>query len=652
MLDTNLADPARSKDTFKPQQLSSELDSGHTEFNQSTTSPSAERSSVASDGTTCSSRATDEWDVAPVALSDIQQTREASYSYRLLRKLDQGGLGTVWLARDEMLHRLVALKELRLDHNSSEKSRQRFHREAEITGQLEHQSIVSLHLFGEDQQTGESFYTMPYVGKRTLANAIEEHEDRIAAGEDVELGLHRLLSIFLDICHAIAYAHSRGVIHRDLKPENIAVDNFGRVTVLDWGLAKLLDDGELAFQRTASESLSSTVKLSASALTRTRQGEVMGTPKYMAPEQAAGDSDNVDKHTDVYGLGAILFGILTGEPPHRRASSSSQSDADMLRTIAEGPSPRAQDRCPRVCSALDEICAKAMARKPHLRYATVQEFADAVERWMAGQRQQDIRYEKLRVEGRELRAGLNASMRNLERNVLFMSRLPPMGMLRGSVDSNEFSAWRERLALIFCGLLDANPNYQRIVYERVGAGDSEEIVRVERPRGDPTRVRSIPKSRLKSGRTHSLTSALQERDPDDVKTTLIREAAQKAETTLLATPLLSSGVPVFDGETEESVGVIRIECELARLLQYEANLHAPTRELVACALDGEVLFHFPGKTETKLLEETIGEADSRFASALDKLRVSSEYVDTRNHKVYGARIALGANDRALAILLQ
>ena len=174
------------------------------------------------------------------SVSDDNEKRETVSSFTLERKLGSGGLGNVWLARDNKLNRKIAIKELRQDVLESSTAWDRFHREAEITGHLEHPNIVPLYLYGVDRNSGQPFYAMRFVGKKNLSTAIAEHHDKIAAGQSGALALNRLLSIFLDICQAVAYAHSRGGIHRDLKPENIALDNFGQVIVIDWGLAKIV----------------------------------------------------------------------------------------------------------------------------------------------------------------------------------------------------------------------------------------------------------------------------------------------------------------------------------------------------------------------------------------------------------------------------
>ena len=306
------------------------------------------------------------------------QQRELTSKFKLIRKLGQGGLGNIWLARDRKLNRNVAIKELRPEALESETAWVRFHREAEITGHLEHPNVISLYQYGVDQKSGEPFYAMRFVGKRTLADAIEEHHDKVEAGEADPLALHRLLSIFLDICQAIAYAHSRGVIHRDLKPENVALDNFGQVIVLDWGLAKVLEDSELATK------MEHVKNMTESTLAETMHGDVVGTPLFMSPEQAAGALDQVDERTDIYGLGAILFSILTGDAPHTKSAAGAAANVEsVLKAISESEPPTASKSTKHwVPSELERISVKAMARKRHMRFDSVQDLANAVESWV------------------------------------------------------------------------------------------------------------------------------------------------------------------------------------------------------------------------------------------------------------------------------
>ncbi|MFK7777164.1 MAG: protein kinase, partial [Gimesia sp.] len=182
-----------------------------------------------------------------IAISGIEndELREQRSRYQLIRKLGQGGLGTVWLARDVKLQRYVALKEIRNAKTANKSALDRFRREAEITGRLEHPAIVPIYQLGEDVVSGQAFYVMRFLGKQTLQDAIGEYHERRLEGDEDPMLLRNLLSAFVIVCQAIGHAHSRKVIHRDLKPENVAIDNFGQVIVIDWGLAKVLDDGML-----------------------------------------------------------------------------------------------------------------------------------------------------------------------------------------------------------------------------------------------------------------------------------------------------------------------------------------------------------------------------------------------------------------------
>ena len=177
------------------------------------------------------------------------------------------------------------------------------------------------------------------------------------------------MQAFVSICQAIAFAHSRGVIHRDLKPENIILGSFGEVLVLDWGLAKL---------RGQSETITAVEVSPGESSHATSAGQVLGTPAYMAPEQAAGQIAEIDERTDVYGLGAILFEILLGRPPH-----AGRDTADVLTQIIRGPSPRVRQLDSTLPKALDAVCARAMALRRAERYAEVTQLTADVERDLA-----------------------------------------------------------------------------------------------------------------------------------------------------------------------------------------------------------------------------------------------------------------------------
>jgi len=332
----------------------------------------------------------------PVLLETIGETRsetdQSKSRYTWVSEVGHGGLGKVWLARDNDLAREVALKEIKPGSASSEAVR-RLLKEAQITGQLQHPNIVPVY---EVNRGSRPFYTMKLVKGETLAQAIAQHHAARRAGRVDPLSLPKLLNVFVKVCDALAYAHARGVIHRDLKPDNVVLGDYGEAIVLDWGLARLQNGAD-------EEALPVTLTDDAQS-EQTRAGATLGTPAYMAPEQARGRVDQMDHLTDIYGLGAILFEILTGKSPHQLTPQSPPSPlapsgraaggegpplsplnrmAALLVQIADGETPRARDRLPEVSPALDAVCAKAMARTKADRYATVRDLAADVQRYLA-----------------------------------------------------------------------------------------------------------------------------------------------------------------------------------------------------------------------------------------------------------------------------
>ena len=291
--------------------------------------------------------------------------------YTLVRLHAEGGLGRVWIARDADLNRDVALKELKPSPARHPEAWQRFLKEAQITGQLEHPNIVPVYELGRRPEDNQPFYTMRFIHGRTLHVALVDYHERRAAGAADPIEWLRLLQAFASICNAVSYAHSRGVIHRDLKPENVVLGEFGEVLVLDWGLAKLGDSPD---ERSAPVDLSAAIADSQATIS----GHVVGTPAYMSPEQAEGLVELFDARTDVYGLGAILFAILTGRPPHHGDDS-----AQVLERIVAEPTPEARAVAPTAPRALSAICAHAMAKSRDSRYPLVAELARDFQRYLA-----------------------------------------------------------------------------------------------------------------------------------------------------------------------------------------------------------------------------------------------------------------------------
>ena len=306
--------------------------------------------------------------------------------YETRTSLGEGGMGEVRLARDRIIGREVAMKLVRMEHAARAESRQRFIREARVQGQLEHPAIVPVYDFGLDAR-GDVFFTMRRVRGSTLTEIIDRLHAKDEATEK-EHTRHKLLGAFVRICLAISYAHELGVIHRDLKPANIMLGRFGEVYVLDWGLAKV---------RGASRSLEPTtsqpkIEIGDSDSGTTAAGSVVGTPQYMAPEQMKGE--DIDARADVYALGAMLFELLTLEPLHGDGTV-----AEILKRAMKGADARASVRTPhrRVPPELEAICIRATAMDRDQRYANARELANAVDAYLAGDRDLELRKELART---------------------------------------------------------------------------------------------------------------------------------------------------------------------------------------------------------------------------------------------------------------
>ncbi len=238
--------------------------------------------------------------------------------YQLVGELARGGMGAIFQGRDLDLGRDLAVKVIREEHRNHPEMVRRFVEEAQIGGQLQHPGITPVHELGRFPD-GRLFIAMKLVRGRTLAALLEA---RLGTDED---RMH-FLSIFEQVCQAMAYAHSRGVIHRDLKPSNVMVGAFGEVQVMDWGLAKVLDQGgvadeERALRASDGASAVRTLRCGSEEM-ESRFGSVLGTPSYMAPEQARGELDTLDERADVFSLGAILCEVITGQPAFAGGSTT------------------------------------------------------------------------------------------------------------------------------------------------------------------------------------------------------------------------------------------------------------------------------------------------------------------------------------------
>ena len=280
--------------------------------------------------------------------------------YRIAGEVARGGVGAIYKARDEDLGRDVALKVLRGEYWGQPGMTQRFLEEAQIGAQLQHPGLVPVHEVGTFADR-RPYFAMKLVKGHTLARLLGERkepaEDRL-----------RFLGIFEQICQPLAYAHARGVIHRDLKPSNVMVGAFGEVQVMDWGLAKVLARGGIAddrIERTGHTQLSviETVR-SGSSDGGSEAGSVLGTPAYMSPEQARGEVNDLDERTDVFGLGAILGEILTGDPPYVGGSAGDARRAAKRGDLDDGLARL--DRCGADREVID-LAKRCLAFEPRER---------------------------------------------------------------------------------------------------------------------------------------------------------------------------------------------------------------------------------------------------------------------------------------------
>ena len=281
--------------------------------------------------------------------------------YELLTELGRGGMGVVYKARQKSLDRIVALKMVLRGDLASSMDLARFRAEAEAAAQLHHPHIVPLYEVGEID--GRPYFSMKLIEGTTLAK-------RLADGP---LPSREAAELLAPICRAIADAHRRGVLHRDLKPSNILIDAEGRTYVTDFGLAKRLKtdlspvDGPTGPQHLIHNSL-------------TQTGAILGTPGYMAPEQAAGRRGEVSPASDIYSLGAILYAMLTARPPFQAATALDT----VLMLLEQDPLPPRMLN-PKVDADLEMIALKCLQKPADLRYATADALADDLEAYLANE---------------------------------------------------------------------------------------------------------------------------------------------------------------------------------------------------------------------------------------------------------------------------
>lgn len=263
--------------------------------------------------------------------------------YELLEEVGRGGQGVVFRARQKSLNRTVALKVIRLGQWASKAHLKRFRLEAEAAARLEHPGIVPIHEVGE--RDGSCYFSMRFVEGGQLDEVVRR----------TPMSTRQAAELIAKVARTVHYAHDHGILHRDIKPGNILLDANGEPHLTDFGLARLLDT-------------QSTV---------TRTIDVLGTPSYMAPEQAAGETAKLSKATDVYGLGAVLYQLLTGQPPF--AGGTTYETIRLLRDTEPRP-PRSLN--PKTDRELSTICLKSLEKDPQRRYSSALALAEDLEHWL------------------------------------------------------------------------------------------------------------------------------------------------------------------------------------------------------------------------------------------------------------------------------
>jgi len=321
---------------------------------------------------------------------DVVPTRWGRY--RVLGELNRGGQGRILHAVDDFIGRPIALKVLLRKGLSDARQVRKFYDEAQITGQLEHPIIIPVHELGR-LENGLPYYTMKKIEGRTLKNVIVGLRKKNPLLR-LQYGPVRLISILLQVCQAVAYAHDRGVIHRDLKPSNIMLGSYGEVTVLDWGVARLRPD---AAKKAREKGLSVVKLVRHGSPEDTLVGAIEGTPAYMAPEQARGRNDEIDERTDVYALGAILYEILTYRPPFRGDVK------EVLRRVPIEMPVRPSIMAPQnqVPEELEQICMRCLAKNPDERFQSVKDLQQELEAYLEGTKRREEAQKKI-VEAQEL----------------------------------------------------------------------------------------------------------------------------------------------------------------------------------------------------------------------------------------------------------
>jgi len=578
-----------------------------------------------------------------------------SERYDLVDNFAHGGMGNIWKAHDQRIHRDVAYKELLPRALRRPRVVDRFVQEAQITGQLEHPGIVPIYDLGW-QQNGAPFYAMKLVHGIEMKDRIEEMHKLPKDSTEYRRMFVKLLGSFIDTCNATAFAHTRGVLHRDLKPQNVMLGAFGETLVLDWGLAKILDgtaeqtdgsvivsgdyndsfdaDEELAGESlgslaegadptrivdgsqgsfTAATQITGTVKTdSRTQGTETKYGSVMGTPAYMPPEQAEGKLDLMDGRTDIYSLGAILYEILANDAPIPRTKID-----EMLDHVINKPITPPIEREPTTPRPLNAIAMKALAKNREDRYRSALDLAQEIEDYLADEpvsAYAEPCYDKARRWAKRHRTAVTSTVAVLIAVILGVvawNRIES-ARIRGLQHSAEAKLSEARtlaaegrfddatLRLTEAGGLVANEESLRAVAE----GIDGQIAAIEQL------VEAAERERI---------------------ATIRLEAEQELA---LAADVIESGVRLNDAQAALTEVVTRVSGESAL-----ADLH--TRAQVELAAVNELI-------STQQQRDTAQQTFSQFLSLVDRSRFFAT-VTTGDDLVQNATIARDAADEAFAL---